>query len=113
MVLEVNDTRNIFGNIFYKKYGKINDEMCIERKFYMKDDNLHSLKVLDSQYKLIRNLRKKRIENKLSQNDVAKITGLSQQAISRMEKFKCLPTLPNLINYMEAIGIDINDLFDD
>ena len=77
----------------------------------MSKNELHSLKVLDSQYKLIKNLKKKRLENKMSQTDVANITGMSQQAISRMERFKSLPTLPNLINYMEAVGIDINELF--
>ena len=77
----------------------------------MKDKDTYSLKVLDIQYKLIKNLKKKRIENNLSQTDIANMTGLSQQAISRIETFQYSPSLPSLIKYMDAVKIDINELF--
>lgn len=77
----------------------------------MEDKELYSLKILDSQYKLIQNLHKKRIEKNMSQSDVANLTGLSQQAISRIETFQCAPSLYTLIKYMDAINIDINELF--
>lgn len=77
----------------------------------MDNEELYLLKIIDVQYKLIKNLQKKRLEKKMSQSDIAKITGLSQQAISRIETFQYSPSLPNLIKYMDAIEIDINELF--
>lgn len=73
------------------------------------DEFLCSVK--DKQFKLIQNLIKKRIENNLTQRDISDITGLSQQAISRMEKHGHTPSLTNLIKYLTALNMDINDLF--
>ena len=54
----------------------------------MSDDReLYSLEMLNVQYKFIENLHRVRLEKKMSQSDVAKKTGLSQQAISRIETF--------------------------
>ena len=72
---------------------------------------LYSLEILNIQYKLIENLHRVRLEKNMSQSDVAKITGLSQQAVSRIETFQYSPSLPTLIKYMNALNIDINDLF--
>lgn len=75
------------------------------------DRELYSLEILNTQYKLIENLHRIRLEKKMSQSDVSKITGLSQQAISRIETFQYSPSLPTLIKYMSALDININDLF--
>ena len=75
------------------------------------DKELYSLEILNTQYKLIENLHRIRLEKKMSQSDVSKITGLSQQAISRIETFQYSPSLPTLIEYMSALDININDLF--
>lgn len=75
------------------------------------DKELYSLEILNTQYKLIENLHRIRLEKKMSQSDVSKITGLSQQAISRIETFQYSPSLPTLIKYMSALDININDLF--
>lgn len=75
------------------------------------DRELYSLEILNTQYKLIENLHRIRLEKKMSQSDVSKITGLSQQAISRIETFQYSPSLPTLIKYMSALNININDLF--
>lgn len=77
----------------------------------MKDKELYLLEIFDVQYKLIKNLQKKRLEKKMSQKDIANLTGLSQQAISRIETFQYSPSLPNLLKYMNALDIDINSLF--
>lgn len=77
----------------------------------MEDKELYLLEILDMQYKLIKNLQKKRLEKNLSQTDIANITGLSQQAISRIETFQYSPSLPSLLKYMNALNIDINSLF--
>lgn len=78
----------------------------------MEDKELYLLEIFDIQYKLIKNLQKKRLEKNLSQKDIANITGLSQQAISRIETFQYSPSLQNLLKYMKALNIDINSLFE-
>lgn len=77
----------------------------------MEDKELYLLEISDIQYKLIKNLHKKRLERNLNQIDIANITGLSQQAISRIETFQYSPSLPSLLKYMNALNIDINSLF--
>ncbi len=49
----------------------------------------------------LRNLRKLQ---KLTQRDVAKLTGIAYQNICRMEKGGVTPTLPFLIKYINAIN---------
>lgn len=77
----------------------------------MENKDLYVLGIMDMQYKLIKNLHKKRLEKNMSQKDIAKITGLSQQAISRIETYQYSPSLPTLLKYMNALNIDINSLF--
>lgn len=60
----------------------------------------------------IKNLIRVRKEKGLSQQNLADITGLTQQVISSFEQCDRKPTLPNLIKYLLGIGIDINKLFD-
>ena len=75
------------------------------------DKELYSLEILNTQYKLIENLHRVRLEKNMSQSDIARLTGLTQQAVSRIETFQYSPSLPTLIKYMNALNIDINDLF--
>lgn len=77
----------------------------------MQDKEMYLLEISDMQYKLIKNLQKRRLEQRMSQKDIANITGLSQQAISRIETFQYSPSLPNLLKYMNALNLDINSLF--
>jgi len=51
------------------------------------------VELLDSKYLLIETLLNYRKENKLSQNDFAKLIGVKQQAISRFEKGEVDPRL--------------------
>ena len=64
------------------------------------------------QMTFIKNLIKARKDKGLSQQNLADITGLTQQVISAFEQCDRKPTLPNLIKYLLGIGIDINKLFD-
>lgn len=67
--------------------------------------------VEDDQFKLIQNLIKKRIEKNMTQRDIADKTGLSQQAVSRIEKYGNTPSMANLIKYLRALDLDINSIF--
>lgn len=65
----------------------------------------------DIEKKFMANLIAKRNSAALSQRDLAAKTGLTQQAISSMERLDRNPTLFNVIRYLSGLGIDINDLF--
>lgn len=47
----------------------------------------------------------------LTQKDISRITGLSQQAISSLERYDREPRLGTLLKYLEAINIDIENIF--
>lgn len=67
--------------------------------------------VEEVQCKLIQNLIKRRNEKNLTQKDIANKTGLSQQAVSRIEKYGNAPSISNLIKYLLALELDINSIF--
>lgn len=67
--------------------------------------------VVDSEFKLIDNLIKERERQGLKQVDIAIKTGLSKQAVSRLEKHRKSPSILTLIKYLLALNIDINSLF--
>jgi len=68
--------------------------------------------VEDMEFQLIKNLVKERKKRSITQKEIAEKTGLSQQAISRIEKYGNKPTLTIYLKYMCAIGININNLFE-
>ena len=47
----------------------------------------------------------------LTQKDISRITGLSQQAISSLERYDREPRLNTLLKYLEAININIENIF--
>lgn len=81
----------------------------------MSDSNYNkdfSKAVEDSQRILINNLIEKRIEMNLTQSDITKMTGMTQQAVSRIERCENFPTLSKLIRYLCALNLDINSIFE-
>ena len=69
-------------------------------------------KVVDMEFELVKNLIKRRKELGMTQGDVAAVTGMDQQAVSRMEKFGSKPITSTLVKYLVALKIDINILFE-
>lgn len=67
--------------------------------------------VADQEYQLIERLVNERKRKELTQLDISKITGMSQQAVSRIEKYGNKPSLTNLLKYMKAVRLDINSIF--
>lgn len=57
--------------------------------------------------KLLEDVRRMRKELGITQPDIARETGLSQQNISRMEKVGHSPTLRNFIRYLSGAGLEI------
>lgn len=62
---------------------------------------------LDIYYELIDNAIRYRKKLGLSQEDVAKKSGLSQQAVSRLEKGINSPSLATLLKYLGAMGLKL------
>ena len=54
------------------------------------------------------NVRK---EKGITQKELAKKTGLTQQVISTIEQCGRRPTLTNLIRYLKGLDLDINKIF--
>jgi transcriptional regulator with XRE-family HTH domain len=57
--------------------------------------------------KLIGFLQEKRLQKKLSVNEVATRSGLSRAMVSRVEKGERLPTIDTLLRISEALEIDL------
>ncbi|EJT5915413.1 helix-turn-helix transcriptional regulator (plasmid) [Clostridium perfringens] len=70
-----------------------------------------SYEAKEIELKFIKRLIDTRKSNGLSQKELAERTGLTQQAISSIEKCDRKPTLLNLIKYLLGLGIDINSIF--
>lgn len=62
------------------------------------------------QQKLIEALVNARKNSKITQKEIADKTGMSQQAVDRMEKYGYNPTVKNLIKYLMALNVDANCL---
>lgn len=94
-----------------KEYRENNLNMFLEQNIFNNDFAKFLYEVEDIEFRLIENLVKERKKRSITQKEVAEMTGLSQQAVSRIEKYGNKPSLNNLLKYMYAIGININDLF--
>lgn len=91
-IVSLDETQNIIQNELTEEEKLLFKVRSIEREF-------------------AQHLIKLRKENGLTQADMAKRTGLTQQAISTLEKCDRKPTLPNLIRYLLGLDIDINKIF--
>lgn len=101
---------NIGGALFKMKTSKVDIDNLLSDTTDAQEIALNS--VMEMEEELIRNLIKRRKELGLSQEDVANITGMDQQSVSRMETFGAKPITNTLIKYLVALQLDINILFD-
>ena len=60
----------------------------------------------------IENLKYLREKKELSQEKLGKLAGINQTTIARWENGKVAPTLDNIYDLANALGIQIADLFD-
>jgi ribosome-binding protein aMBF1 (putative translation factor) len=79
-------------------YSKIKKEWMKDPQFKKAYDDL------EPEYAIIRAILKKRIENKMSQKDLAKKLNTKQSAISRLESGTYNPTLSFLKKLSVALG---------
>lgn len=85
------ELQDIFDNEFSQESKLLIEAKRIEREF-------------------TKNLIALRKEKGLTQTDIAKKTGLTQQAVSKLEKCSKKPTLPSLIIYLLGLDINLNEL---
>ena len=62
---------------------------------------------VEREYALIRQVVEARKNSGLTQKNLAKIVGVSQQEISRFEREKHMPKLSNFIKILDAVGLNI------
>lgn len=63
--------------------------------------------------KLNEKLFKLRLDNKLSQSDVAKVVGTTRQSISNYERGTSVPDANQLMKLAKAFNISVEELFKD
>lgn len=56
------------------------------------------------------NLRQQRAKNKVSQEKLAELTGISQQFICSIETEKANPSVEVMVKIADALNITLNDL---
>ena len=70
--------------------------------------HIESARLLHEEMKLRSDLTEMRKRNNITQKDLQQVSGLSQQAISRIEVGKDVsPSLKSLIRYVDAIGCQL------
>lgn len=70
--------------------------------------NITALDDIDKkEIEIIGAITAKRMLLKLSQRDLAKLTGIKQPAIARMESFRAMPKLRTLIIIAKALKLEI------
>lgn len=62
----------------------------------------------EMQYQLIKKIAEYRKSKGITQKEVAKRSGLTQQMVSRMEKIENSPTLDNFLRYVLALGLELS-----
>ncbi len=63
---------------------------------------------LELEYQVIRALIKKRLEKKMSQRELAKISKMHQSAIARLESGKASPTLSVVFRLLAELGAKVS-----
>lgn len=73
----------------------------------IKEKDLSIVKRVNKLSNLLYTMMKKRIDSKLSQRDLAKLTGIKQPMLARIEKMTSIPRLDTFISIIDALGLDI------
>ncbi|HOJ11501.1 MAG TPA: helix-turn-helix transcriptional regulator [Clostridiales bacterium] len=88
-------------------FKKINVKDEINKRL---ENNIELKQAYDNaqhEYEVVKQIVKMRNEMGLSQSDVARQSGLTQQMVSRIETVDNSPTLRNFIRYVDSLGLEI------
>ena len=61
-------------------------------------------------YNIAKSLKKIRKEKKLTQKDIAKKSGLTQQMVSKIESYNGNPSIESFVKYCNGVGINLLEL---
>ncbi|MDA8228220.1 MAG: helix-turn-helix transcriptional regulator [Desulfitobacterium hafniense] len=77
-------------------------------KFQKEDPEFaREYEIIETEYELIKMAVEMRKQLGVTQPEIAQESGLSQQAVSRLEKVGHSPTLRNFLKYLSGMGIEI------
>lgn len=95
------------GGIFFMPFTEVNIKETIDKE---KQNNLDFARLWDesrTEYKLLAEFVQLRKAQKMTQEELAKITGNKQQVISRIEKRENSPTLKTFCGLLNTLGYDL------
>lgn len=84
---------------------------CVKEKDEMINEDIQLAKYIEEfndEYEVMKSVVRIRKELGLTQKDISKRSGLTQQMVSRMEKVNNSPTLNNFLKYLNALGLEVN-----
>jgi len=88
-------------------FKKVNEKEEINKRLESDVELKVAYEHAQHEYGVIKQLVKMRNEMGLTQKDVARQSGLTQQMVSRIETVDNSPTLRNLIKYIDSVGLEI------
>lgn len=88
-------------------FRKVNVKEEINRRLEKDAELKKAYDHSQQEYEVVKQLVKMRNEMGLSQSDVARQSGLTQQMVSRIETVDNSPTLRNFIKYVDSVGLEI------
>ena len=87
-------------------FNKIDVKSIVKEERKDREFDLEYRKI-KQEYKLIEKLVETRKEKNMTQKELAKITGVSQQAISRLELEKHIPQMDTLIKILDGLDLEL------
>lgn len=88
-------------------FRKVNVKQEINKRLENDVELKKAYEYAQREYEVLKQLIKMRNEMGLSQCDVARKSGLTQQMVSRIETAGNSPTLRNFIKYIDSLGLEI------
>jgi len=68
---------------------------------------IREFNTIDKEFELLKEVIEFRKSQKITQEDIADKSGLSQQSVSRIENQGVEPTLRSFIKYVDAVGLQL------
>ena len=88
-------------------FVKVDTRADIENRINENPEFAKAYAIVKEEYDLINEAVSERKELNLTQGDIAKLTGLKQQVVSRIERVTHTPTLRSFLKYLDGIGLEL------
>ena len=88
-------------------FVKVDTNADIERRVNENPEFAKAYEIIKEEYDLISAAVSERKELNLTQGDIAKLTGLKQQVVSRIERIEHTPTLRSFLKYLDGMGLEL------